>query len=167
MLIWSFCFCHHYFTVCALQVISFIILSIQLNIAGNSEVRAVICFEWIHFFTIRLIPYLRWVHIHTLSLTSIILILYFITFLLQILMWRCKHRKNRFDTRGCWPQWGRRTHFWKSLVSLPLRHNRNGANQYCLQPSRERDIFNNNPEISLLGSTFLMASQMGDCPQYW
>ena len=39
--------CHNYFTVCALQVKSFIVLFIQSTIAGNSEVRAVVCFHLI------------------------------------------------------------------------------------------------------------------------
>ena len=40
-----YCFCHHYFTVCALQVISFTVSSIQSTIIGNSEIRAVACFD--------------------------------------------------------------------------------------------------------------------------
>ena len=44
-----YCFLRRYFTVCALQFISFIFLSIQLTIVGNIKVRAVFCFGLIHF----------------------------------------------------------------------------------------------------------------------
>ena len=139
---------------------------IQLIIVWNSKVIAVLCFEWKQFLTILLILYLLCTHIHTLSLTSIILILYSITFLLQFIMWRGKYRKNNFFTWGCWPQQGRRTHLCKSSVSLSLCNNSNEANQSYVRPIRERGIFNTNPAISLSGSTFLMAAQMGACTWY-
>ena len=41
------CFCHHYFNVFALQVISFIITFIQSIISRSSELSKVVCFEWI------------------------------------------------------------------------------------------------------------------------
>ena len=40
-----YCYHPHYFTVCELRVTSFIISLIQLIIARNSEVRAVVCFK--------------------------------------------------------------------------------------------------------------------------
>ena len=78
---------HHYFTVCLFQVISFIVLLIQSIIIGNSKVRAAVCFKWILFFTILIIPYVWCIHIHNSSLSSIIYIFGFITFLLQFLIW--------------------------------------------------------------------------------
>ena len=41
----SYCYRHHCFTFCALQVISFIISLIQSIVVGNSDLRAVVCFE--------------------------------------------------------------------------------------------------------------------------
>ena len=43
------CYCYHYFTVCALQVTFFMVLSIQSTITGNSKVSAFFCFDWIQF----------------------------------------------------------------------------------------------------------------------
>ena len=47
--IYYYCCRHQYFMLCALQVINFIIFSIQLNIIGNIEVREFVCFELIQF----------------------------------------------------------------------------------------------------------------------
>ena len=55
-----YCYRHHYFTVCALQVISFIVSSIQSTIVCNSNVIAVVCFELIK---------LLWYSIHFIFLT--------------------------------------------------------------------------------------------------
>ena len=46
----SYCCLHHYFTVCALQVISFIVLLIRLIIIDNRKIMAVFCFKLIQFF---------------------------------------------------------------------------------------------------------------------
>ena len=40
-----YCYRHHYFTVCALQVICFIVYSIKSTIVGNRELIAVVCFQ--------------------------------------------------------------------------------------------------------------------------
>ena len=59
-----YCFCRHYSTVCALQVISFFFL-IRSTIIGNSEVILVGFFNEYIFCMIWLIPYFQCNHIHT------------------------------------------------------------------------------------------------------
>ena len=84
MISYYFC-CHEYFTAFALHVICFIILSIQSIIIGHIKVRSVFVSNKKYFHTIQLIPYFQCTHIHTSSLTSIIFILGFISFLPQLL----------------------------------------------------------------------------------
>ena len=77
-----YCYLHHYFTVCEVQVIS--VSLIQLITVSNSEIREVVCLERMQFLY-DLNHSIFWcTHIHTSSLTSIICIFYFITFLSKI-----------------------------------------------------------------------------------
>ena len=45
----SYFYRHHYFTVCTLQVISLIVMIIQLIKVRNRKVEVVVCFDWIQF----------------------------------------------------------------------------------------------------------------------
>ena len=149
-------YCHHhnYFTVCALQVISLIILSIQSMIFGNSKERAVVCFEKISFSV-------RFDSFHIFDALIFILHHSHLLFSFSIL----SHSYYKFYcgdssierpafTRGCWLQWGRRTYFRKLSVSRSLGHNSTVANQSWIWPSREHGIFSTHTEISLLGGAF-------------
>ena len=80
--------------VCALQGISFIVFSAWTIIVGNSEVRSVVCFEWIHVF------YYSNHSIFLMHSNSYFIthkyypLFYFITFLVQSLLWRGEYEKT-------------------------------------------------------------------------
>ena len=62
-------------------------MSIQSIIVSNSEVRVAVYFEWIQFLYDLTHSIFLFTHIHTSFLISIIFIFYFITLLLQLLLW--------------------------------------------------------------------------------
>ena len=149
-------YCHHFVHCCALQVMSFISLSIYYIIVGKSELRWVVCFELIHFCMIWRILCFQCTHICTSYLTYNIYSFGFSTFLILILTVKRQTSKDLLSREVVDHSEEGKTTFVKSLVFQSLCHNSTVVNQSIVWTICKRWVFISLTVILLFGSAFYL-----------